>query len=48
MIGLLVVQALRAAGCGKIIAVDIEPEKLDLARQLGADVVLNSNQTEVI
>jgi L-iditol 2-dehydrogenase len=48
MIGLLVVQALRAAGCGKIIAVDIEPQKLDLARQLGADIVLNSSQTDVI
>jgi 2-desacetyl-2-hydroxyethyl bacteriochlorophyllide A dehydrogenase len=48
MIGLLVVQALRAAGCGKLIAVDIEPDKLELARRLGADVVLNSNHTDVI
>jgi L-iditol 2-dehydrogenase len=48
MIGLLVVQALRAAGCGKIIAIDIEAEKLDLARQLGADAVLDSNQTDVL
>jgi L-iditol 2-dehydrogenase len=36
MIGLLVIQALRAAGCGRIIAVDLEPGRLDLARQLGA------------
>jgi L-iditol 2-dehydrogenase len=48
MIGLLVVQALRAAGCGKIIAIDIESDKLDLARQLGADVVLNFNETQVV
>lgn len=48
MIGLLVVQALRLAGCGKIIAIDIEAEKLDLARQLGADFTLNSSESEVL
>jgi L-iditol 2-dehydrogenase len=37
MIGLMIVQAARAAGCGKIIAVDLEQEKLDLAAKLGAD-----------
>jgi L-iditol 2-dehydrogenase len=47
MIGLLVVQALRAAGCGKIIAVDIEPQKLELARKFGADVVLNAKECDV-
>ena len=31
MIGLLVVQALRAAGCGQIIAVDLDPGRLALA-----------------
>ncbi len=36
MIGLLVVQALRWAGCGNIIAVDIDDKKLALARELGA------------
>ena len=47
MIGLLVVQALRAAGCGNIIAVDVEQTKLDLALQLGANVGLRSDQTDV-
>jgi L-iditol 2-dehydrogenase len=47
-IGLLVVQVLQASGCGKIIAMDIEPEKLDLARKMGADVLLNSHKTEVL
>jgi L-iditol 2-dehydrogenase len=47
MVGLLVVQALRAAGCGKIIAVDIEPQKLDLALELGAEVGLNANECDV-
>jgi L-iditol 2-dehydrogenase len=37
IIGLLVVQTLRAAGWRQIIAVDIEPDKLELACQLGYD-----------
>ena len=43
MIGLLVIQALRAAGCGRIIAVDLDPSRLDLARQLGADAGLRAD-----
>lgn len=42
MIGLLVVQALRAAGCGQILAVDLDQDRLDLACKLGADAGLNS------
>lgn len=48
MIGLLVVQALRAAGCGLLIAVDVEPAKLDLARQLGADLALSPGDGDVV
>jgi L-iditol 2-dehydrogenase len=40
-IGLLVVQALRAAGAGRVIAVDVDEGKLALARRLGAEVALN-------
>lgn len=47
MIGLLVVQALRAAGCGSIVAVDVEPNKLKLARRLGADVTLVAGKDDV-
>ena len=47
MIGLLVVQALRAAGCGRIVAVDIEQRRLDLACKLRADEGLRSDQTDV-
>ena len=47
MIGLLVVQALRAAGCGTIIGVDIDQDKLDLAKKLGADVGLKSDACDV-
>lgn len=42
MIGLLVVRALRLAGCGQIIAVDLDEGRLALARQFGADVGLRS------
>jgi len=47
MIGLLVIQSLRLAGCGKIIAVDIDQSRLDLACQLGADLGLKSDAVNV-
>jgi L-iditol 2-dehydrogenase len=47
MIGLLAVQTLRAAGCGTIVAVDIDPRKLDLALELGADYALRPDQADV-
>jgi L-iditol 2-dehydrogenase len=37
MIGLLVIQALRHRGCGRIIAVDLQPCRLEMAKQVGAD-----------
>jgi L-iditol 2-dehydrogenase len=48
MIGLFVVQALRLAGCGKIIAVDVVPDKLKLAGQLGATHTINSSTEDVV
>ncbi|HIQ23090.1 MAG TPA: galactitol-1-phosphate 5-dehydrogenase [Planctomycetes bacterium] len=47
MIGLLIIQALRLAGCGLIIAVDIRPARLELARRLGADVTLSPERDDV-
>ena len=47
MIGLLVVQALRAAGCGRIIAVDLDQGRLDLACHLGADEGLRADRVDV-
>lgn len=44
MIGLLIIQALRLGGCGRIFAVDVEDAKLQLACRLGADVGLNSSK----
>jgi L-iditol 2-dehydrogenase len=47
MIGLCLVQVLRAAGCGSVFAVDLEPEKRELARKLGADVVLDPQRDDI-
>ncbi len=47
MIGLLVIQSLRLAGCGSIIAVDIDEEKLALAKKLGADFGFDSRRVNV-
>jgi len=46
-IGLLVVQALRAAGTERVIAVDVEEDKLALARRLGAEIGLNPKAVDV-
>lgn len=48
MIGLFVIQALRLAGCGKIIAVDVVPDKLKLAGELGASHTVNSGAEDVV
>ncbi|HYN04661.1 MAG TPA: galactitol-1-phosphate 5-dehydrogenase [Vicinamibacteria bacterium] len=47
MIGLCLVQVLRAAGCSRVFAVDLEAEKLELARKLGADVALDPREADV-
>jgi L-iditol 2-dehydrogenase len=47
MIGLLVVQALKKAGCGRIIAVDLEDNKLSLAKKLGATDSLNPSRDDI-
>jgi L-iditol 2-dehydrogenase len=43
MIGLLVVQVLRAAGCGRVIAIDLDDGRLGLARRLGATAALRAD-----
>lgn len=47
MIGSLVIQTLRHAGCARIIAVDIDDYKLERAREFGADEGLNSKKVDV-
>lgn len=44
MVGMLVIQSLRAAGFGRIIAVDTQPDRLQTALELGADDGLLSNE----
>lgn len=48
MIGLLCIQTLRAAGCGRIIASDVDDTRLERAGKLGADATLNARQVDVI
>jgi L-iditol 2-dehydrogenase len=48
MIGLLTIQALRAAGCNPIIAVDLDPARLQLAGRLGATDVLSGDPPELL
>lgn len=47
LIGLLVAQALRAAGCARVVAVDVEPHRLEMALTLGADAGLNPEDCNV-
>jgi len=46
MIGVLAVQALRAAGCRHVTAIDIDEGRLDRARALGAERTLNSKNED--
>jgi L-iditol 2-dehydrogenase len=48
IIGLLVVQILRAGDWHQIVAVDIEADKLKLACELGADIGLNPDSEDVV
>lgn len=47
MIGLLIVQVLKARGSRNIVAVDIDREKLALAERLGATRTLNPTEREI-
>ena len=47
MIGLLTIQALRTAGCGRIVSVDLEDDRLAIAKTLGADDTINSRSADV-
>ena len=42
MIGLLVLQAARLAGAGRVIVLDLDDTRLELARSLGATHTFNS------
>jgi L-iditol 2-dehydrogenase len=48
MIGLLALQAARRAGAGRVIAVDVDDTRLELARNLGATLTFNSRNADVV
>ena len=47
-VGLTAVQAADVRGAGEIIAVDVVPEKLDRARELGATATINSSEVDPV
>lgn len=47
MIGLLCVQALKAAGCKKVFAIDLVEGKLELALEMGADLTIKSDDRDL-
>jgi L-iditol 2-dehydrogenase len=48
MIGLLVIQVLRQHGCRKLIAVDVDDDRLQLAKKLGADDGINARAQDAV
>jgi len=47
MIGLLTLQAAKAAGCARVFISDVDETRLNLARQIGADEVLHCSGAEL-
>ena len=47
MIGLLILQALRVAGCSRILVADIDDSRLKLAKELGASEVLRADEPNI-
>lgn len=47
-IGLMSIELARFLGAGKIIAVSTSPEKLNMAKNVGADLVINGKETDMI
>jgi L-iditol 2-dehydrogenase len=48
MIGLLTLQAARAAGCSRVFIADIDPTRLALAAQIGADKILDASGSALL
>lgn len=48
LIGLLVVQALKIAGASKVIAVDLDEKRLELAKKLGADLSFHAKDPDIL
>ncbi len=48
MIGILVIQALKVTGCAAIYAVDIDDQRLKLAKELGATATVNGKTKDAV
>ena len=48
MIGLLTLQAARAAGCARVLVADVDASRLELAKQMGADEILHGSGAELV
>jgi L-iditol 2-dehydrogenase len=48
MIGLLTLQAAKAAGCKRVLIADVDATRLKLANEVGADEVLNCSGAELV
>ena len=48
LMGLNTMQAARVCGAGKVIAVDIRDEALEVAKKVGADITINANQIDPV
>ena len=48
IIGIFLIQALKLSGCGCIIAVDTQQNRLDMAKDLGADIALLAGQNDFV
>jgi L-iditol 2-dehydrogenase len=48
LIGLLVVQALKRAGCSRVLAVDLDEKRLELAKELGAEHGIKASEPDVL
>lgn len=46
-IGLMIVEAVRAAGATDVIVTDVVPEKLEFARERGVDLAVNVSETDL-
>ena len=47
-VGLSAIMAASVAGCANIIAVDVQDNRLSLARELGASTVINAKETDAV
>jgi L-iditol 2-dehydrogenase len=48
MIGLLTLQAARAAGCARVLIADVDATRLKLAQQVGGDEILHCSGAELV